>query len=400
LTAACEADVAQIELALSHLAALDLDEATLDGFQSAQEDARRAAGRCRSTIQVLNAKQALLEEAVNATPDAAKTEFYQDGDAGPYGRGGSRPAPAQPPAGANPEEDEMPAANDARPAGGDDEQAEQQPAASRLARYYRCGGCGYVVGPQEQQPGGCPNCQTRGGVFTPTEIAFPARPSEEAIAQDTRDVEAAIREAYGSLAGHRGAIVPLADVRAALPADLDRETVDAALTKLAGHADVHVFPRTDQKQAAPTTQQAALPIGGGYSHSLIIEGGRPRMTTTLQAITMTSRVQAESMLAPLDDTEVAYLADRMGVDTTGTPADVRRRIAQQAETNRQQWHADARQGEEDGKLLARADHDPEWVQGWTDADRQAAREAGARLLARADHDLGWAYIRERATRWL
>jgi hypothetical protein len=110
-------------------------------------------------------------------------------------------------------------------------------------------------------------------------------------------------------------------------------------------------------------------------------------------------VQAESMLAPLADADVTYLADRMGVDTTGTPADVRRRVAEQAETNQQAWLADARQGEEDGKLLYRADHDPEWVQGWTEADRQAAREAAARLLARADREPSWAYIRERATRW-
>ncbi len=77
LARCCEADVQQIELALADLAALELDEATLDGFQSAQDDARRAAGRCRSTIAVLDARQALLEEAVNATPDAARIEFYQ-----------------------------------------------------------------------------------------------------------------------------------------------------------------------------------------------------------------------------------------------------------------------------------------------------------------------------------
>jgi len=81
LARCCDTDVQHIELALADLAALGLDEATLDGFQSAQEDARRAAGRCRSTIAVLDARQALLEEAVNATPGAAKTEFYQDGAA-------------------------------------------------------------------------------------------------------------------------------------------------------------------------------------------------------------------------------------------------------------------------------------------------------------------------------
>ncbi|HKT02253.1 MAG TPA: hypothetical protein VJT31_22220 [Rugosimonospora sp.] len=79
LARSCHTDVEQIEVALAHLAELELDEQTLDGFQSAQEDAARAAARCRSTVAVLDARQALLEQAVNATPDAAKTEYYQDG---------------------------------------------------------------------------------------------------------------------------------------------------------------------------------------------------------------------------------------------------------------------------------------------------------------------------------
>ncbi|HKT04747.1 MAG TPA: hypothetical protein VJT31_34975 [Rugosimonospora sp.] len=79
LARGCDSDVEQIEVALAHLAELELDEQTLDGFQSAQEDAARAAARCRSTVAVLDARQALLEQAVNATPDAAKTEYYQDG---------------------------------------------------------------------------------------------------------------------------------------------------------------------------------------------------------------------------------------------------------------------------------------------------------------------------------
>ncbi len=77
LAGACDTDIQQIEVALGTLAEMELDQDTLNGFQSAQEDAQRAAGRCRNAIAVLNAKQALLEEAVNATPDAAKTEFYE-----------------------------------------------------------------------------------------------------------------------------------------------------------------------------------------------------------------------------------------------------------------------------------------------------------------------------------
>ena len=77
LAAACDTDITQIETALGTLAEMELDQDTLNGFQSAQEDAQRAAARCRNAVQVLNAKQSLLEEAVNATPDAAKTEFYE-----------------------------------------------------------------------------------------------------------------------------------------------------------------------------------------------------------------------------------------------------------------------------------------------------------------------------------
>jgi hypothetical protein len=67
--------------------------------------------------------------------------------------------------------------------------------------------------------------------------------------------------------------------------------------------------------------------------------------------------------------------------------------------NHQAWLADARQGQDDGTLLYRADTDPDWVAGWTDADRRRAREAAERLLARADSDPSWAYVRERAARW-
>ncbi len=100
LARSCEADVEQIELALADLAALELDEATLDGFQSAQDDARRAAQRARRTVAVLDERQELLEQAVNATPDAARVEFYQNGDGGAHGprRGQAPPGPQEEPA--------------------------------------------------------------------------------------------------------------------------------------------------------------------------------------------------------------------------------------------------------------------------------------------------------------
>src|SRR6266508_3279542 len=72
-----------------------------------------------------------------------------------------------------------------------------------LDRYHRCGSCGYVIGPSEhtgELVGRCPTyCSTDAVTFTPTEITFPAGPSREAIARDTRDVEALIRDKYREL---------------------------------------------------------------------------------------------------------------------------------------------------------------------------------------------------------
>ncbi len=79
LARSCDGDVAQIELALTNLAELELDEATLDGFQSAQEDAQQAAARARRVLAEL-AGHHVMEDAVNATTGAAKTEFYQPGE--------------------------------------------------------------------------------------------------------------------------------------------------------------------------------------------------------------------------------------------------------------------------------------------------------------------------------
>lgn len=263
--------------------------------------------------------------------------------------------------------------------------------------YYRCTRCGYVRGPQTQAPTGCPSCATH-GEFTPTAIVFPPRPSDAAIARDTRPAEAAIRAAYARLAAYPGEIVPLTALRAALYDGPDRESIDAALTKLAAHRDVHLLPRTDQQQADPATQAAAVFFGGDYSHTLMIDA-HPDITATLQSIRSTSRVQADSMLAPLTDADVIDLADRLEMDTVGTAENLRDRIAEQADANRQAWLADARQGAADGTLLYRADTDPDWVASWSEQDRQAAREAAARLLDRADREDGWVYIRDRATRW-
>ncbi len=99
LAASCQADVGQIELALANLAVLELDAATIAGLQSVQDDARRAAERCARLLEVLDVTHRLMEDAVTATPEAAKREFYQHGAAGVRAREGdtvTRPAALPP----------------------------------------------------------------------------------------------------------------------------------------------------------------------------------------------------------------------------------------------------------------------------------------------------------------
>lgn len=266
----------------------------------------------------------------------------------------------------------------------------------RAPQYFRHQ-CGYVTGPFSQQPDGCPSCGLRGGEFTITHIVFPAQPSDAAIARDTRDVEATIRQVYAQLAEHPFGPVPLADLRDALPAGLDRETVDAALTKLVGHADVHIIPNSDQAHANLRTQQAALNLGNKYNHTLYLENRPSYLADTLVGIRFASLVEAESILAPLSDDDVAYLAERM--DVTTSPAGLRQAVAERAEANRQQWIDNAVQSRIDGILLYRADTEPDWVATWTTADRRAAAEAAARLQHLAATEPAWAYVKARADRW-
>ncbi|MBN1174894.1 MAG: hypothetical protein JXA67_22235 [Micromonosporaceae bacterium] len=272
-----------------------------------------------------------------------------------------------------------------------------EPAVAELdSRYRRCGSCGYVLGPDL---GGsrCPSCSASAG-FTPVTVTFPVGPSGAALARDTRPVEAQIRAAYARLADRPGAIVPLTLLRAALPGDLDRETVDVALSHLGTHDDVRLAPVRDHHQTDPATQAAALRVGG-YDHRITIE---PAVSASgvLQRVRCTDAVHAASMVAPLDEPTLAYVAEHMGLDTGGAAELLRQRIVEQAGANHAAWLVDAEQGRVDGTLLYRADTDPDWVAGWTDGDRRAAGEAARRLLARAEADPTWAYVRERANRWV
>ncbi len=281
-----------------------------------------------------------------------------------------------------------------------------------LGRYHRCGSCGYVIGPSEhtgELVGRCPTyCSTDAVTFTPTEITFPPAPSREAVARDTRDVEALIRDKYRELDQANqanyvnpanwspGTPVKLADIRDRLPADIDRETVDAAFAKLARHAGVHLFPSTDQKQATPRDQAAALQLGASYDHSMSIEARPIGVDEVQRRVESTPRVYAESQLAAMSDRDVETLARRMGVEVfPGAPYVNRERIAARSDANHEAWLAKGRQEEADGTLLYRADNDPEWVASWTDEDR-AAVGAAAERQSQMDWDVG----RERGRRWL
>ncbi len=255
-----------------------------------------------------------------------------------------------------------------------------------LDRYHRCGSCGYVIGPSEhtgELVGRCPTyCSTDAVTFTPTEITFPAGPSREAIARDTRDVEALIRDKYRELDQANQANYG--------------ETVDAAFAKLARHAGVHLFPSTDQKQATPRDQAAALQLGASYDHSMSIEARPIGVDEVQRRVESTPRVYAESQLAAMSDRDVETLARRMGVEVfPGAPYVNRERIAARSDANHEAWLAKGRQEEADGTLLYRADNDPEWVASWTDEDR-----AGVGAAAERQSQMDWDVGRERGRRWL
>jgi hypothetical protein len=366
------------ETYLAHLAERRVVGAGITTAADMQQAFTTAAAAAAAHAAELT-KQKSVQEAYDAAPDAGDKDFQLGADTGA--------GPATP-------------ANTATSTEGtpmNDNDVPQQPGRN-VGGYHRCTNCGYVAGPSEQPPGRCWSCQTVGVQFTPTETFFPDRPGDDAVDADTRDLETTIRATYARLAREHGDGVSLTELRAALPDGLDRAQVDAALYKLAAHSDVSLTPRTDQKLADETTQHTALATGASYAHTLRIHRDRS-MPDTAQRIRMTTRRQAESMLAPLSDRDVAYLAEQMNVDTNGTTEQLRERIAERADRNREEWLADARQGQEDGTLLYRADNEPEWVATWTDEDRQKAAAAAARLQHRAATEQSWAYVKDRADRW-
>ncbi len=230
---------------------------------------------------------------------------------------------------------------------------------------------------------------------------------------DIREIEAGIRAAYKKLdlaakaryrnpanwEGRNGAQVSLADLREALPAEWGKEQVDQALGLLCDHADVHMYPLSDQKNAAMRDAEAAVFVGATHHHAIQIDRRSPEPERVVERLRMRERDYAESQVAALDDHTVAQVAEQMGVEPDPDPNVLRQRLIDTSVANLDTWRADAQQGQDDGMLLYRADNEPEWVASWTDDDRQQAAEAAARLQERAVTDPHWAFVKDRADRW-
>lgn len=218
---------------------------------------------------------------------------------------------------------------------------------------------------------------------------------------DPRELEALVRDTYRALIaspepagwGRLGDIVSLAELRSALPADLPREEIDAALLNLASHADVHLFPRADQDKAHPNDRDAALLLGGAHQHALTIEETKSARDFA-QRLNMSRREPAESMVAALDDTMVVTIARMLNVEQSGDIQQLRERLVNTSVANHDAWMAAATQQSKDGNLLYRAENDPGSLSA---ADR---REVTAAAQRHAGNPESFGPMRERAERWL
>ncbi len=218
---------------------------------------------------------------------------------------------------------------------------------------------------------------------------------------DVREVEALVRDTYRSLLaspgpagwGRLGEIVSLAELRGALPAALPRDQLDAALQNLADHSDVHIFPRSDQRNAHPIDQEAALVVGGQHQHAIMIDAGKSA-DLVAGRLSMRERDRAESMVAALDDGILAEVASLMNVNLSDDPQVLRQRLVDTSVANHDAWLAAAVQTTEDGNLLYRAENEPQSLSADEIVKVQAAagRHAG--------NPDSWRPMRERAERWL
>jgi hypothetical protein len=214
-----------------------------------------------------------------------------------------------------------------------------------------------------------------------------------------RDTEALIRATYRDLLaapvpgwGRLGSIVSLAELRAALPATLTREYVDEALRNLADHSDVHVIPRSDQRNAHPVDAEAALYLGT-HNHALMIDD-RMDAVLVVEGLRMRRRERAESMVAALPDSLLFSVGALMGVQDDPDPQVLRRRLVDQSVAAHDAWSAKTTQEADDGTLLFRAVEQPGSL---ADEELPAALAAAQRHVGNAD---SWPPLRERAERYL
>jgi hypothetical protein len=85
-----------------------------------------------------------------------------------------------------------------------------------------------------------------------------------------QDLTGRIRAAYSALAIESGDWVGLADLRTSL-ADIDRNQVDAELTRLLRNREIMVIPEENQKALTPADHAAAVLVGREHRHLIAIE---------------------------------------------------------------------------------------------------------------------------------
>jgi hypothetical protein len=86
------------------------------------------------------------------------------------------------------------------------------------------------------------------------------------------DLDALLRAAYADLAAKPGEWAGLAELRAAVGPDADREAVDRALVALGRAPGVTLAPESNRKALTPADHAAALRVGGEDKHLVAIEG--------------------------------------------------------------------------------------------------------------------------------
>ncbi|MEV4415428.1 hypothetical protein [Catellatospora sp. NPDC049609] len=218
---------------------------------------------------------------------------------------------------------------------------------------------------------------------------------------ELREIEALVRDTYRALLastalpgwGRLGNIVSLDELRAALPGTIPRDQVDAALLNLAAHSDVHLIPRSDQRNAHPVDQEAAVFRGATHYHAVMIDP-EPSPELVAGALRMQTRDRAESMVAALDDRTAVAVAGLMGVDPGEGAQALRQRLVAVSVANHDAWLAAAVQEQQDGTLLYQAEHDPHGLS----ADDLVAVQAAAER--HAGNSASWPPMRRRAEQWL